>query len=114
MSDMSESEKIYQKLGRANRVMEDLIDIAVADKNISDEEKEILFSINKNLEQYARLIINSISDDKISDQEKEDIAALEQKIIDDANNIALNDENLSEDEKKLLYRLIDTIGSGND
>lgn len=111
---MSDSEKIYEKLGRANRVMEDLIDIAVRDKNISEEEKKILFSINKNLEQYARLIIESISDNKITDEEKEDIAMLEQKIIDDANNIALNDENLSDDEKKLLYRLIDTIGSGNE
>lgn len=111
---MSDSEKIYEKLGRANRVMEDLIDIAVRDKNISEEEKKILFSINKNLEQYARLIIESISDNEITDEEKEDIAMLEQKIIDDANNIALNDENLSDDEKKLLYRLIDTIGSGNE
>lgn len=111
---MSDAEKIYEKLGRANRVMEDLIDIAVRDKNISEEEKKILFSINKNLEQYARLIIESISDNKITDEEKEDIAMLEQKIIDDANNIALNDENLSDDEKKLLYRLIDTIGSGNE
>lgn len=111
---MSDTKKIYEKLGRANRVMEDLIDIAVRDKNISEEEKKILFSINKNLEQYARLIIESISDNKITDEEKEDIAMLEQKIIDDANNIALNDENLSDDEKKLLYRLIDTIGSGNE
>lgn len=111
---MSDAEKIYEKLGRANRVMEDLIEIAVADKNISEEEQKILFSINKNLEQYARLIIESISDNKITDEEKEDIAMLEQKIIDDANNIALNDENLSDDEKKLLYRLIDTIGSGNE
>lgn len=111
---MSDAEKIYEKLGRANRVMEDLIDIAVRDKNISEEEKKILFSINKNLEQYARLIIESISDNEITDEEKEDIAMLEQKIIDDANNIALNDENLSDDEKKLLYRLIDTIGSGNE
>lgn len=111
---MSDAEKIYEKLGRANRVMEDLIEIAVADKNISEEEQKILFSINKNLEQYARLIIESISDNEITDEEKEDIAMLEQKIIDDANNIALNDENLSDDEKKLLYRLIDTIGSGNE
>lgn len=111
---MSDAEKIYEKLGRANRVMEDLIDIAVRDKNISEEEQKILFSINKNLEQYARLIIESISDNEITDEEKEDIAMLEQKIIDDANNIALNDENLSDDEKKLLYRLIDTIGSGNE
>lgn len=95
-------------------MMEDLIEIAVADKNISEEEQKILFSINKNLEQYARLIIESISDNEITDEEKEDIAMLEQKIIDDANNIALNDENLSDDEKKLLYRLIDTIGSGNE
>lgn len=111
---MSDAEKIYEKLGRANRVMEDLIEIAVADKNISEEEQKILFSINKNLEQYAKLIIESISDNEITDEEKEDIAMLEQKIIDDANNIALNDENLSDDEKKLLYRLIDTIGSGNE
>ena len=110
---MSDTEKVYEKLGKANRVMEDLIDIAVADKNISEEEKQILFSINKNLEQYARLIIESISDNKITDQERQAIADLEQKIIDDANNIALNDENLSSDEKKLLYRLIDTIGNGN-
>ena len=42
---MSKAEKYYEKIGKANRVMEDLIDIAISDKNISDDEKKLLYRL---------------------------------------------------------------------
>ncbi len=106
---MTDTQEVFAKLQKANRIMEDLIEMAVSDENISKDEQDILLSINKNLEHYARLIIESISDNVITDDERQKLADLEQKIVDDANNIALRDENLSVDEKRLLTGLIEAI-----
>ncbi|MCY3414120.1 MAG: hypothetical protein INQ03_20920 [Candidatus Heimdallarchaeota archaeon] len=106
---MSDTKSVLEKLQKANRIMEDLIDLAVEDKSISADEQDILFSINTNLAEYAKLIIDSVSDNVISDEEKKKIEALEQKIVDDANDIAMSDSNLSKDEKRMLTALIDAI-----
>jgi len=97
------------KLQKANRLMEDLIDQSMSDKEISEEEKKILFCINDYLNDYVRIIITSISDNKITEDEKKQLKEIEQNIISDAKKIAMEDSHLSDDEKALLETLVEAV-----
>ncbi|MHA2504598.1 MAG: hypothetical protein ACXAE3_17220 [Candidatus Kariarchaeaceae archaeon] len=108
---MDDVQRVMQKLGTANKLMEDLIDLAMSDAQISDEEKQMLFSINDNLALYAKSIIETVSDGKVDDDEKNLLKELEQKIITEANIIANDDSSISEDEKTLLNQLVSTLES---
>lgn len=96
-------------LQQANKIMEDLIDLALGDETISPEEQELLFSINSNLQHYVKLTIEAVSDNIVTDDEKRKLMAVGQKIIDDAEKVAIKDSTVSEDEKKLLESLVASI-----
>lgn len=104
---------VMNKLNKANNLMEDLIDMAMEDEKLSDDEKDMLFSINRNLGGYARLIVDTISDGKITDEERRSLRALEENIIEEAQSIAAQDDRISDEEKKLLNELITTVKSMN-
>lgn len=100
---------VLDRLQKANRVMEDLIDLALSDDKITDEEQEILFSINDNLQEFVKLSIKSVSDNVISDKESDKLKQLQTKIIEDANKVALKDSNVTDDEKALIDTLVESI-----
>ncbi len=100
---------VLDTLQQANKIMEDLIDLALGDEKISPEEQELLFSINSNLQHYVKLTIEAVSDNIVTDDEKRKLMQVGQKIIDDAEKVAMKDSTVSEDEKKLLESLITSI-----
>lgn len=102
---------VMQRLQKANSIMENLIDAAMKDEQMSSDEKEILFSINSNLEVYARKIIETLSDGKVDENEKQELKHIEQKIISDARSVANEDERISLEERDLLQQLIQAIES---
>ena len=104
-----EVQLVLDKLQTANRVMENLIDLSMADDRMSEDEKKMLLSINANLENYAKAIIESVGDGKISEKENLKINQIEQMIIKDAQSIAQEDEKISDEEKRLLDMLVDAI-----
>lgn len=104
-----EARNVLDTLQKANKIMEDLIDLALGDKNISPDEQELLFSINSNLQHYVKLTIEAVSDNIVTDDEKRKLMEVGQKIITDAEKVAMKDSEISDDEKKLLENLIESI-----
>lgn len=104
-----EAKNVLDTLQKANKVMEDLIDLALGDEKISKEEQEILFSINSNLQHYVKLSIEAVSDNIITDDERSKLIAVGDKVIADAEKIAMKDSSISDDEKSLLDSLITSI-----
>ena len=106
-----ELQDVMVRLQKANHLMENLIDTAMADDQISPDEKSLLMSINSNLEIYAKQIITTISDGSVSDEEKHKLKEIENKIISDAKSIVSTDSQVKEEEKRLMEQLIEVISS---
>jgi hypothetical protein len=104
-----ETQAVMEKLQNANKLMEDLIDLAMGDQQITEEEKSILFMINDYLQEYVKILIASLSDNVISDEEKAKLAEIETNIIRDAKKIAMEDSHLSDDEKVILDSLVTAV-----
>ncbi|MDH5402223.1 MAG: hypothetical protein OEZ01_16430 [Candidatus Heimdallarchaeota archaeon] len=109
IGDREKVDLVIKKLQKSNRIMEDLIDLAMTDKKLSEDEKQILFSINKNLELYARGILEAISDGKVTPEELEGLKEIENNIILEAQEIAEKDAVISGEEMKLIHSLISEI-----
>lgn len=105
----SDSQKILDKLQKANGVMENLIDLALSDEKISEDEQFILFSINDNLQLYVQKTIETIKDNVVSNKDKDELKELQLKIISDAEKVAMKDSAITADEKTLLDNLIVSI-----
>ena len=88
----NEVNSYLEKLQKVSSVMEQLIESAMSDNHISEEEKELLFGINKNIEQYAKITIEAISDGNVSNLESEAIRSMQETIIADAQQMASKDE----------------------
>ena len=104
-----DAQNVLVKLQQANQVMEDLIDLAMSDEKISTDEQQILFTINENLQEYVKLTIASVSDNVITEEEQQKLSEVRQKIINEAEKVAKNDEQVSLEEKKLLDSLVSAI-----
>ena len=104
-----EARNVLDTLQKVNRVMEDLIDLALGDEAISPEEQELLFSINSNLQHYVKLTIEAVSDNIVTDEERTKLISVGQKVIEEAQKVAMKDSEISEDETKLLESLINSI-----
>ncbi|OLS23447.1 MAG: hypothetical protein HeimC2_26510 [Candidatus Heimdallarchaeota archaeon LC_2] len=104
-----EARNVLDTLQKVNRVMEDLIDLALGDETISRDEQELLFSINSNLQHYVKLTIEAVSDNIVTEEERAKLIAVGQKVINEAEKVAMKDSEISEDEKKLLESLITSI-----
>lgn len=109
MSETNDVHKVILRLQHANRLMESLIDLSMEDSTMSEDEKNILFSINTNMQQYAEEIMRSISDGKISKEELQKLSDVENKIINDAQLMAERDSNVTENERKMLEELVSSI-----
>ena len=104
-----EARNVLDTLQKVNRIMEDLIDLALGDESISPEEQELLFSVNSNLQHYVKLTIEAVSDNIVTDEERAKLISVGQKVIEEAQKVAIKDSEISEDEKKLLESLINSI-----
>lgn len=103
---MKSSEEMLGRLQAVTQTMESLIEIASADEHITDDEKDLLFSVNSNVEKYAKLVIEIISDNTITPDDQMRITDLENSIIVEAQEIANHDRQISVDEQQLLDTLI--------
>lgn len=105
----SDTQIVMEKLQKANSIMEDLIDKAMEDQAITEDEKKILFCINDYLQEYVKIVITSVSDNIITEEEKNRLKEIEENIINDTKKIAMEDSQLSDDERSLLDSLIKAI-----
>ena len=104
---MDKKKKVYEKLQKTAEIMEQLLEIALADGVVSAEEKPILHSVNDHLQQYVRLIIDNLEQGVPNQAE---IKKIEQSLLLQTKKFAEMDAQISEDELKLLEALNSMVG----
>ncbi len=91
--------------------MAEMIEVAMEDDQISDEEKELLLNVNSNIEKYAKRVIESIEDGVIEESEVQGLKEFEQVIKKEAEAIAKRDQIVTNDELVLLEKVISILDS---
>ena len=105
-----ERAKITKKnLERAKKVMEELENLANQDEKITKEEKDLLNSIKKGIDEYQEILSKSLEDNKVTEEELEEIHILEKRILQDASAQVFSDGTVSEDEKAIMKEIIKII-----
>ncbi len=82
-----------------------LIKIAFADGILSDDEINILLSINLNLEILHKALIKAYEDKIIDENERQEIKIILNQTEDDAVSIAKFDECITQEDRRLLVIL---------
>ena len=91
--------------------MAEMIEIAMEDDQISNEEKELLLNVNTNIEKYAKRVIESIEDGIIEEREVQSLKDFEKVIKQEAESIASRDKIVTRDELVLLEKVISILDS---
>lgn len=99
---MSKQEKIEEKLVK---LRESVLNIALRDGSISEDERMVLNSISFNIDNLIDNLDQAFEDDIITPDEKKELKSLVKRVEDDAESIASYDEYLSKDEASILNRL---------
>ncbi|MHA2089369.1 MAG: MFS transporter, partial [Candidatus Kariarchaeaceae archaeon] len=93
----------------ASQSWNNLIEIALRDSKISEDEKILLERIISDVQEYGQLLEDAIEDGIIDTDEQSNLIEKRHQLWVDAKNIALQDDEISKDEQKLLDHLISII-----
>ncbi len=86
-----------------------LIRVALADGILSNEEIEVLMSIDPNLELLHKALVKAYEDRIIDKNESNGITILLNQIEDDAVSVAKFDECITQEDRRLLFVLQKTL-----
>ena len=78
--------------------------IANENKTMTNEEKELILNIGKNVNRYFQFIKDIPAGQEYA--KTEDLSILEKKIVQDATAKAFEDGKISQDERRLLGELV--------
>lgn len=107
--DNYDANKLLLRLQSLTDSMSEMIEIAMEDDQISEDEKELLLNVNKNIEEYAKRVISSIEDGIIEESEVEGLKEFEKVIKAEAEKIARKDQVVTRDELALLEKVISIL-----
>ncbi|MHA2244845.1 MAG: MFS transporter [Candidatus Hodarchaeales archaeon] len=88
-----------------------LVGTALADGEITVEEHELLTNILANLKEYSGLLEKACKDNIISPKEREELTAARDKLWKEAHMVAIEKDGISDDESKILNKLLEIIRS---
>jgi hypothetical protein len=96
---------------RLQEIIKSITSAARADGKITDEEAELLESVQINVLIYDQALEDALDDGIISDEENDTLNGLKHQILNDAYDIANISEGVSEDEIKILQVLLRELES---
>lgn len=105
---MPTSYKIYND---AHQLLHQLIDTAMIDGHVTNEEKRLISTIMENVDTYGKLLEYGVQDNIISQNRLDDLMQFRKIIMETTIEEALSDSTISEDESKLLFLLLNIIQS---
>ncbi len=86
-----------------------LVEIALRDGNISNDEKLLIDRITSDVDEYNQLLEDALKDNIIDEKERALLMKRRSKFWGDAKNIALADKSVSKEERALLEHLVEII-----
>ena len=95
---------IKEKVLKAKEIVTKLGKIANDNKKMTNEEKELILNIGKNVNRYFQFIKDIPPGQEF--EKTEDLSILEKKIVQDATAKAFEDGQISQDERRLLQELV--------
>jgi hypothetical protein len=109
MSEEYSAKAIKLRVKKAREIIKSLTDVADSDHDITDDEIAIIMNIKRNLEKYFA-IVDDFDDSEILTK-SEEMHVIEKMIIQDATAKAFEDGTITDDEKKLLSKLVELMES---
>lgn len=98
---------VKDKLAAVELLTKKLEEIAEEDEEVTDEELILLNTIKLNIDQYKTIVETALNHEVITEEDLENIHTFEKRILHTANEAALQDGFISDDERYLLDNMID-------
>ena len=102
-------ENLESELNQIDRFIEQIGEIADKDGTITKEEQAILDTIFNDLSNYRVLVLDALDDGVITPQEEEQMKNSRERILENANAMAMADGQFSDDEEQLLDSLLEFV-----
>jgi hypothetical protein len=102
---------VEKEENRLQKIIKSITNAARADGKITDEEAELLESVQINVLIYDQALEDALGDGIITDEESDTLNGLKHQILNDAYDIANISEGVSEDEIKILQILLRELES---
>lgn len=96
---------------RLQEIIKSITRAAKADGKITEEEREILESVQINVLIYDQALEDALNDGIIDKEEKETLMGLKHAVLNEAYNIAEVSDGVSDDEIKMLQVLLAELES---
>ena len=97
--------KVWQVSTGVKVIWEDLMETAMDDGTISEDELSILHSVMNNLRDYGEAVERALEDHVITEEEKAELLKINQKLIQDVESTIMQDGIVTHEEMNLLNRL---------
>ena len=87
-------------------IWSNLLNTAMKDGVITEEEEKLLKTILQSIEEFEKLLRKAKEDGIITEKEEEELFNLREKIWEKAYAVAKEDKNISIDEHEILIKLV--------
>jgi MFS family permease len=94
---------------KAKKIWEVLVGTALTDGVISLEEQDLLVNIMENLQNYAKMLESASEDNIITTDEKAELIDARNMLWKDAHGVAIAKDGISDDENRILSKLIEIV-----
>ena len=103
------TENLQSELTQIDRFIEMIGDIADQDGTISRDEQALLDSIFNDLSNYRVLVLDALDDGVITKEEESQMQTFRERILENANSMAMRDGEFTDDEEQLLESLLEFV-----
>lgn len=105
LTDLQRIDHTRNLLNEAEKIMVKLDEIAIRDRYLSNDEVELLNTVNRTIVSYKKIAEQALEDQEVTQDEFEEMKRFEKIITDEAMHQALLDGEMTKDEKQLLGTL---------
>lgn len=91
------------------KMLKDLYKIALADGTITHDERDLLQTVNQDINKFVKAYGKALDDHIITQKESDKLKNIWEKIYDNAEETAKIDEIITSDEQTLLLRIAESV-----
>ena len=95
-----------------DKMVETLIYVSGMDGNLTQEEKNIIEVVKKNVEDFKKAYVDAWSDNILTEDEKFHLRTLWKNIMLETTKTAIKDQKYSKDELSLVFRIFSALIKG--
>ena len=91
------------------KMLKDLYKIALADGTITHDERDLMQTVNQDINKFVKAYRKALDDHIITQKESDILKNIWVKIYDNAEDTAKTDEIITSDEQNMLIRIAESV-----